>query len=204
MRVVFAIQRPQRRGVAFCHRHRYLCCTRCSPLPRRSRWRRRARSLAVAATVRPRSVSAHGRLRMVVRNARDGHRCARRAVRAVLHVARGPRPSLLLVPHGVHGGDARHGAIGQSDPAGRLLGTHRPHVVHAHRLLVPPPRCPPRRADGGDRNGRRGVQPTARRAHARRDRRQLRPRCGARRGRPDSRASVVRARPRARRDRRTH
>ena len=130
----------------------------------------------MAAAVRPRLLSAHGRLRVAVRAARRVHRRARRAVRALLHVAAGSGAALLLVPHGVHGRDARHGAVGQPDPARRVLGAHRPHVVHADRVLVPPPRRAARRAHGGDRDGRRRARAAARRARARRDRRQLRSR----------------------------
>ena len=68
------------------------------------------------------------------------------------------------------------GAVGQSDSARGVLGADEPHVVHADRLLVSPRGRAPRRAHGADRHGRRRLVPAARRADARRDRRQLRTR----------------------------
>jgi hypothetical protein len=67
-------------------------------------------------------------------------KCAGGPVRALLHVRSGSGAALFLLPDRVHGGNARHGAFGQFDPAGCVLGADESHLFHVDRLLVSPSR----------------------------------------------------------------
>src|SRR3546814_2958619 len=52
-----------------------------------------------------------------------------RSLCALLYVAGGPRPALLRVSSGFHGGDARHRPVGQPDPDRLLLGIDQPLLL---------------------------------------------------------------------------
>ena len=94
------------------------------PVPSRWPWRRPARRHRVgcplwASTSACAWTASPGCSRMLVTR----HRLAGRALRALLHVARGSGAALLRVPARVHGRDARHRAVRQPDPAGRSSGS---------------------------------------------------------------------------------
>ena len=134
---------------------------------------------------------AHGWPGLDVLPAGHRRRLPGRPLRALLHVAARSGRQIFRVLPGVHGLDARRGAVGQSLPAGVLLGTHKCVLLPAHRLLAPQPRRTRRRAHGPHHHLGGGPVPVRRRAAARPHRGQLRPRCGAGGGRPDTRAFAV-------------
>ncbi len=102
-----------------------------------------------------------------------------------------PRPALLRFLSGLHGFDARRGALGQSDSIGRVLGTDQPVIIHADRLLASQAGRAPRSAHVAGHHRRRRPVPAGRHADAGPHRGQLRP--GYRPGfrRPDTRSPLV-------------
>src|SRR5690606_41014068 len=76
------------------------------------------------------------RARLAFLHADPRHRCARGALRALLHAARGSGSAILLLPARLHGLDDRPRPVGEPDPARLLLGTDQPLLLPADRLLV--------------------------------------------------------------------
>src|SRR5690554_5125108 len=95
------------------------------------------------ARVRSEPGIAHGRPGLAVPPADRRHLPAGSCLRPLLHVTGRSGAALLLLSAGVHGRHARCGAVGQPDPAGDVLGTVQPVLLHADRLLAPPRRRPP-------------------------------------------------------------
>src|SRR6185437_10217629 len=133
-----------------------------------ARRRRRARIQGgVGSRTRPRVQFEDGRLRLGTRRTDHRHWIPGGAVRALLHVARRSRPTLLLVPVVIHGRDAWYRALGQPGPVGLLLGIDQPVFLPVDRLLAPETAGAGWRPDGADRHVDGRTVPVRRRAGAR-------------------------------------
>src|SRR3546814_6420608 len=97
----------------------------------------RAIRTALAADARAQPHPSARWFHLALRRACPRHRRARHSLCALLYVAGGPRPALLRVSSGFHGGDARHRPVGQPDPDRLLLGIDQPLLLPADRILAP-------------------------------------------------------------------